>query len=166
MFCSQKENLCETVLGWAHRSFERARFLAGHRIETINRMNNIINESNNLNPGMLIDELWETAVENASPGQFGHRCERFLRAWNFLAVERMEEEGRLTPEDLATAETNLRRFIDLMKIEAVFLGHANHLNLDCFQAAHRRLERRSILTQFTLWPYWPNGVAVKGGDRH
>lgn len=121
--------------------------------------------SNNFDPGMFIDELWETAVETASPGKFGPRCERFLRAWNHLAVERMQEEGRLTPEDLATAETNLRRFIDLMKTEAVFLGRANRLDRDCFQAAHRRLERRSMLTQFTLWPFWPNSVAVTSGNR-
>jgi hypothetical protein len=73
----------------------------------------------------------------------------------------MEMEGRLTPRDLATAESSLRRFIQLMKIEAVFLGHASRLDRDCFQAAHRRLEQRSILTQFTLWPFWPNSVAVK-----
>ena len=118
-----------------------------------------------LNPGMLVDELWETAVEAASPAEFGPNCSRFLRAWNNLAVERMEVEGRLTPEDLATAESNLRRFIQLMKTEAVFLGHANRLDRACFRAAHRRLERRSLLTQFTLWPFWPNSVAEKGGNR-
>jgi hypothetical protein len=31
----------------------------------------------------------------------------------------MKMEDRLTPEDLATAESNLRRFIQLMKTEAV-----------------------------------------------
>ncbi len=121
-------------------------------------MNNLINKketANHLDAEMLINELWQTAAETASPGKFGPRCERFLRAWNCLAVERMEEEGRLTPEDVATAETNLRRLVDLMKTEAVFLGHVNRLDLDCFQAAHRRLERRSMLTQFTLWPFWP-----------
>ena len=71
----------------------------------------------------------------------------------------METEGRLTPGDVAIAESNLRRFIQLMKTEAVFLGHSDRLDRDCFHAAHRRLERRSILTQFTLWPFWPNGVA-------
>lgn len=114
-----------------------------------------------LNPGVLIDELWQTAAEAASPAELGPRCGRLLRAWNTLAVERMETEARLTPEDLAIAESSLRRFIQLMKTEAVFLGHADRLDRDCFQAAHRRLERRSILTQFTLWPFWPNSVAVK-----
>lgn len=118
-----------------------------------------------LDSARLIDELWEAAVQTASPGTFGPRCERLLRAWNCLAVERMEEEGRLTPEDLATAKTNLRRFIDLVKTEAVFLGHANHLNRDCFNAAHRRLERHSMLAQFTLWPFWPNTVAVNDRRR-
>lgn len=114
-----------------------------------------------LNPGVLVDELWETAVEAASPAEFGPHCGLFLRAWNTLAVGRMEMEGRLMPGDLATAESSLRRFIHLMKTEAVFLGHANRLDRDCFQAAHRRLEQRSILTQFTLWPFWPNSPAVK-----
>ena len=54
-----------------------------------------------LNPGVLVDELWETAVEAASPAEFGPRCGLFLRAWNTLAVGRMEMEGRLTPRDLA-----------------------------------------------------------------
>ncbi len=132
-------------------------------------MKNIINKnkstSGSLDSGMLVDELWETAVQTASPGTFGPRCERLLRAWNYLAVERMEEEGRLTPEDAATAETNLGRFIELMKTEAVFLGQVNRLNSDCFHAAHRRLERRSMLAQFTLWPFWPNSVAVNDSSR-
>ena len=114
-----------------------------------------------LTPGDLVDELWETAVEAASPAELGPRCGLFLRAWNTLAVGRMEMEGRLTPRDLATAESNLRRFIQLMKTEAVFLGHADRLDNDCFQAARRRLERRSMLTHFTLWPFWPTSVAVK-----
>jgi hypothetical protein len=114
-----------------------------------------------LDPGMLIDNLWQTTVETASPAEISPRCGHFLRAWNALAVERMETEGRLAPEDLATAEDNLRRFVQLMKTEAVFLGHANRLDRDCFRAAHHGLERRSILSQFTLWPFWPNGVALK-----
>jgi hypothetical protein len=112
--------------------------------------------------GKLIDELWQTTVETASPAEIGPGSGHFLRAWNSLAVERMEAEGRLTPEDLSTAKDNLRRFVQLMKTEAVFLGHPNRLDRGCFQAAHRRLERRSILSQFTLWPFWPNSVAVEG----
>ena len=73
-----------------------------------------------LNRGVLIEELWQTAVEAASPAELGPSFGRFLRAWNTLAVERMETEGRLTPGDLAIAESNLRRFIQLMKTEASF----------------------------------------------
>lgn len=112
-------------------------------------------KSGKLNSGRLTDELWQTAVEAARPAEFGPRCARFLRAWSRLAVERMETEDRLTPGDLATAESNLRRFIQLMKTEGVFLGHVDRLDQDCFHAAHRRLERRSVLSQFTLWPFWP-----------
>ena len=114
-----------------------------------------------LNAGMLVDKLWRTAVQAASPAEFDPRCRHLLQAWNTLAVERMETEGRWTPGDLATAENNLRHFIQLMKTEAVFLGHADRLDRDCFHAAHRRLERRSILTHFTLWPFWPNSIAIK-----
>jgi hypothetical protein len=134
--------------------------------QILNRRNNMIaNEketSDRLDPRMLLDELWQVTLEAASPAEIGPRCEHLLRAWNFLGVERMESEGRLTPGDWATAEDSLRRFVQLMKTEAVFLGHPNHLDRDCFQAAHRSLERRSILSQFTLWPFWPNSVAVKG----
>jgi hypothetical protein len=114
-----------------------------------------------LDPGMLIDNLWQKTVETANPAEISPRCGHFLRAWNSLAVERMETEGRLAPEDLAAAEDNVRRFVQLMKTEAVFLGHPNRLDRDCFRAAHRGLERRSILSQFTLWPFWPNSVALK-----
>jgi hypothetical protein len=120
----------------------------------LSRENNMIRDDretgNVLDPGMLIDEFWQTTVETASPAEIGPHCGHFLRAWNFLAIERMETEGRLTPADLATAKNSLRRFVQLMKTEAVFLGHPNRLDQNCFQAAHGRLERRSISTQFTL----------------
>lgn len=118
-----------------------------------------------LNRGVLIEELWQTAVEAASPAELGPSFGRFLRAWNTLAVERMETEGRLTPGDLAIAESNLRRFIQLMKTEAVFLGHAGRLDRESFHAAHQKVERRSILTPFTLWPFWPNSVAIKSESK-
>ena len=135
----------------------------------LNRKNNMIRDDREtgdvLDPGMLIDEFWQTTVETASPAEIGPHCAHFLRAWNFLAIERMETEGRLTPADLATAKNSLRRFVQLMKTEAVFLGHPNRLDQNCFQAAHGRLERRSISTQFTLWPFWPDSVALKENER-
>jgi hypothetical protein len=118
-----------------------------------------------LNRDVLIEELWQTAVEAVGPAEFGPSCGRFLRAWNTLAVERMETEGRLTPGDLAIAESNLRSFIQLMKTEAVFLGQTDRLDRESFHAAHQRVERRSILTPFTLWPFWPNSVLVKSQSK-
>jgi glycine cleavage system aminomethyltransferase T len=110
-----------------------------------------------LDYGAVLDKLWQTA-QAAGPLDIGPRSARSLRAWNAMGVMRMEMEGRLSPEDLAIAETNLKRFIQLMKTEAVFLGRLDRLDNDCFHAAHRRLERRSILSPFTLWPFWPNDV--------
>jgi hypothetical protein len=135
----------------------------------VSRTNNMIREDREtgdvLDPGMLIDEFWQTTVETASPAEIGPHCGHFLRAWNFLAIERMETEGRLTPADLATAKNSLRRFVQLMKTEAVFLGHPNRLDQNCFQEAYGRLERRSTSTQFTLWPFWPKSVALKENER-
>jgi hypothetical protein len=129
----------------------------------LDRKNNMIRDDRQtgdvLDPGMLIDELWQTTVEAAIPAEIGPHCGHFLRAWNCLAIERMETEGRLAPEDLATAKNSLTRFVQLMKTEAVFLGHPNRLDRNCFQAAHGRLERRSHSTQFTLWPFWPSSIA-------
>ena len=74
----------------------------------VSRTNNMIRDDREtgdvLDPGMLIDEFWQTTVETASAAEMGPHCGHFLRAWNFLAIERMETEGRLTPADLATAQ--------------------------------------------------------------
>ena len=112
------------------------------------------------NYGALLNELWQTVRQVASPMDIGPLCARSLRAWIAMGVTRMEIEGRLSQENLAIAENNLKRFIQLMKTEAVFIGHADRLDKACFHAAHRRLERRSILSQFTLWPFWPNEVVM------
>ena len=77
-----------------------------------------------------------------------------------MGVGRMETEGRLSPENLAIAESSLKHFIQLMKTEAVFLGHTDQLDKDCFQAAHRRLEGHSRVSQFALWPFWPNDFVM------
>src|SRR6516164_4395841 len=68
------------------------------------------------------DELWKTARQAANPMDIGPHSTRLLRAWIAMGVGRMETEGRLSPENLAIAENNLKHFIQLMKTEAVFLG--------------------------------------------
>ena len=56
-----------------------------------------------------LDELWQTARQAASPMDIGPRSARLLRAWIVIGVKRMEMEGRLSPENLAIAENNLKR---------------------------------------------------------
>ena len=69
----------------------------------------------------------------------------------------MENEGRLTPKDIATANENLKTFIELMKAEALSLG-TNRLDNKGFHAAQHKLERHTLLTVFSLWPFWPHAV--------
>ena len=105
---------------------------------------------------VLRDKLWNTAVQAARPFNIGPRCVRSLRAWNAMGIERMKLEHRSSPEDLAIAENNIKRLVRLMKREGIFIGHIEQLDYDCFDAAHRILERNSIFPQSTLWPFWPN----------
>ena len=43
-----------------------------------------------------------------------------------------------------------------MKIEAVFLGHADRVDQDAFKAVERQLARKGLLSLESLWPFWPN----------
>jgi hypothetical protein len=110
--------------------------------------------------GALEDKLWQTVVEASSPFEIDPRCASLLRAWNAIGIERMKLEGRLSSEDLAIAGKNLKGFIQLMKSEGVFIGHVDRLDYECFHAAHKTLKRSSILSQFTLWPFWPNDLVA------
>jgi hypothetical protein len=47
-----------------------------------------------------------------------------------------------------------------MRIEAVALGHSGHIDTEALRTAHRELERKGDLTEFTLWPVWPNEFLV------
>lgn len=104
----------------------------------------------------LENELWQDAFRTAGPLELSAGCAQRLRGWISMAVERMENEGRLGPHDVALAVANLRRFIGLMKTEAVFLGHADRLDRDVFQAVERQLARKGFLSLESLWPFWPN----------
>jgi hypothetical protein len=48
-----------------------------------------------------------------------------------------------------------------MKSEAVFLGQPDRLDKETLRAAHRSLERKGLLTIFTLWPFWPNEFVAR-----
>jgi hypothetical protein len=104
----------------------------------------------------LENELWQNTLWTVGPLELSAGCAQHLRGWISMAIERMENEGRLAPQDVALAAANLRRFIGLMKTEAVFLGHADRLDRDVFQAVERQLERNGFLSLESLWPFWPN----------
>ena len=66
----------------------------------------------------------------------------------------MQDEHRLGPEDIATANNNLKTFVEMMKSEVSSEG-ATRLDNKAFRAAEHALERRSFITVFSLWPFWP-----------
>jgi hypothetical protein len=104
----------------------------------------------------LENELWQNALRAVGPLELSAGCAQQLLGWISMAIERMENEGRLAPQDVALATANLRRFIESIKTEAVFLGHADRLDREVFQAVERQLERKGFLSLESLWPFWPN----------
>jgi hypothetical protein len=103
----------------------------------------------------LEDALWQTALEETAEVEMQASCATLLRAWITIGIRRMERQGRLTTADLGLAHTNLRKFIDLLKREAVFLGKPNRVDVSIFDSARRRLRRQASVSTFTLWPFWP-----------
>jgi hypothetical protein len=104
-----------------------------------------------------VNRLWQTVLKSVGTLKINPSCQLFLKAWITNGVERMENEGRLTPKDVATAKENLKTFIELMKAEALSRG-TDRLDNKCFHAAQHKLERHSLLTVFSLWPFWPHAV--------
>ena len=103
------------------------------------------------------EELWITALESAAPLKIDASCQLFLQAWITNAVERMHGESRIATEDVALAKANLKTFVELMKAEPLAHG-TERLDNKCFHAALHSLERRSFLTVYSLWPFWPHAV--------
>lgn len=108
----------------------------------------------------LEDQLWQTVLESVGSVEIDRACALSLQAWIAIGVQRMERQRRLASEDVAIAHTNLRKLIELMKREAVFLGNPDHLDNAAFQAARRRLRRLAAVTVFTLWPFWPHNFVA------
>jgi len=108
----------------------------------------------------LEDQLWQTVLESVGSVEIDRACALSLQAWIAIGVQRMERQLRLASEDVAIAHTNLRKLIELMKREAVFLGKPDHLDNAAFQAARRRLRRLAAVTVFTLWPFWPHNFVA------
>jgi hypothetical protein len=66
----------------------------------------------------VVDPLWEEVLVEAGPLKIHSNCEQQLRKIVEQGVERMTLENRTTPDDIATAEQNLGRFVGLMKHNA------------------------------------------------
>ena len=60
----------------------------------------------------LSERLWQTVLESVGALRIDASCQLFLKAWITNGVERMEDERRLTPKDIATANENLKSFMD------------------------------------------------------
>jgi len=112
----------------------------------------------NISDATLSERLWQTVLESVGALTIDASCQLFLKAWITNGVARMEDEGRLAPKDVATANENLKSFIELMKAEALSHG-TDRLDNKCFRAAQHKLEQHSFLTVFSLWPFWPHAVA-------
>jgi hypothetical protein len=116
--------------------------------------------SSHLNLRVLEDSLWQTVLEAAAPAEIQPAGEHSLRGWITIGVQRLERQHRLAPEDLAIAQANLKKFVERMKKEAVFLGQPGQLDNVSFHAARRRMGRQAFLTTFTLWPFWPHNFVA------
>jgi hypothetical protein len=106
----------------------------------------------------LSEQLWITVLESADPLKIDPSCQLFLQAWISNGVERMRNEHRIAEVDLATAKANLKTFVDLMKAETLAHG-TDRIDNKSFHAAQHSLERRSFLTVYSLWPFWPHALS-------
>jgi hypothetical protein len=114
-----------------------------------------VNKVSDFKPRPLEEALWQTALEALGSAELQRTCALSLRAWIAVGVQRMERQRRWTPEDLTLAHVNLRKFVNLMKREAVFLGKSDYLDNAAFRKARERLRRQGSLATFALWPFWP-----------
>ncbi len=108
----------------------------------------------------LDEQLWQTALEAADTFKIDASCQLFLQAWIANGAERMIDENRCDPVELAFAKENLATFIKLMKSAAYEHG-SERLDNKCFHQAEHSLERRSFLTVYSLWPFWPHALPGK-----
>ena len=118
----------------------------------------------NFDSNTLQNKLSEIVRESVKPLSVNTQCLLALRALIADAANRMMFEERVTDQDVALACANLKSFIHEMKVESVFLGHAEQLKYDSFRAARDRIERQAVKTSFTLWPFRP-GAFLEGNKR-
>ena len=108
--------------------------------------------------GKLLSQLGQFAKDTIGPLGTDPACGLALRAMILAGAERMETEGCVADRHLAIARSNLKRFINEMKVEAVFLGHPEWLDYDSFHAAQRNIEQlqHTTLNPLKFWPFWPD----------
>ena len=75
--------------------------------------------------GKLLSQLGQFAKDTIGPLGTDPACGLALRAMILAGAERMETEGCVADRHLAIARSNLKRFINEMKVEAVFLAIQN-----------------------------------------
>src|SRR5207248_704501 len=103
------------------------------------------------NVAELADKLWYKALETAGPQAIHDDCKQQLHDIIQQGAERMFEENRTTATDLALAEDNIGRLVDLMKHHAELFNHPQWLGEDTLGATDNVLR----VMRFELWPFWP-----------
>jgi len=118
--------------------------------------------------GKLLSQLGQFAKDTIGPLGTDPACGLALRAMILAGAERMETEGCVADRHLAIARSNLKRFINEMKVEAVFLGHPEWLDYDSFHAAQRNIEQlqHTTLNPLKFWPFWPDEFVARVHGRN
>ena len=108
----------------------------------------------------LSDELWQTAIDTIDTSEMDAAFSDFLCGWIVIGVQRMIRQNRVATPDVTLAHANLIKFIDLLKKEAMYLGHPLRLDSNTLTATKKRLRQRASATAFELWPFWPHNFVV------
>jgi hypothetical protein len=108
----------------------------------------------------LSEDLWEIALETIDTSEMDAALASSLRGWIAIGVQRMIRQNRVAPPDVTLAHANLRKFIGLLKKEAIYLGHPLSLDTNTLRETKKRLRLRASATVFELWPFWPHNFVV------
>jgi hypothetical protein len=99
----------------------------------------------------LKQRFWQVVLAAAGPVPIKHGCEHHLGSMIDAGLESMFQEGRTGDQDILKADASLKGFIDLMKQQALLLGHPGWLGEDTFEGAGREADRLG----FEFFPFWP-----------
>jgi len=99
----------------------------------------------------LQERFWNVLLTEVGPLEIHPGCEGYLRQLVEFGAAQLHASSRLSEDDLEAADANLRRFIELMKEQAVALGHPGSLGEDTFEQAGRSLDAAKL----ALFPFWP-----------